>query len=339
MNKRAEVEQQTQARKVRILAAGGLAIAGVWLVIGLAALWNLPLIGSLVAAMTTLLIGWLILHCQQFPAASVITEYVEVTVESEAQTQPTTLDKDESLLTAITDNHSLCEQISMQSQQGADRLSEVLLGMEKARELAGYSGQRVEQSYESMQNSQEAIGFLAEHIHSVGEVFSQLARQSDEIAFIVVKIQDIAKQTNLLALNASIEAARAGDHGKGFAVVANEVRQLAGSANASSEEIAIIVRQLKQTSADAGEGMQSAVVSCEDCMTQSTIALDAMEEIKQGAKERTTIVADIYQKLLGQQRILSDIDAILQQQQTGINAVADEFDDGQANARGMRRAG
>jgi len=44
----------------------------------------------------------------------------------------------------------------------------------------------------------------------------------------------IVKQVVIVALNASIEAARAGERGRGFAVVANEMRILAGRAEALS---------------------------------------------------------------------------------------------------------
>lgn len=73
-------------------------------------------------------------------------------------------------------------------------------------------------------------------------ILEEKSQQMDEILSVIVAISE---QTNLLALNASIEAARAGEVGKGFAVVANEVKTLAESSKASSDDISNIIHEFK----------------------------------------------------------------------------------------------
>jgi methyl-accepting chemotaxis protein len=79
-------------------------------------------------------------------------------------------------------------------------------------------------------------------------------------------ISGIAEQTNLLALNATIEAARAGAAGRGFAVVAQEVKELAGQAARSTEEI-------RQQVAQIDEATRLAVASVMD-MTEGVGRID-----------------------------------------------------------------
>lgn len=99
-----------------------------------------------------------------------------------------------------------------------------------------------------------------------------------EIGRVVDVIAGLANQTNLLTLNATIEAARVGELGRGFGVVAEDVKNLAKSSAAASEQINDHVRSIAAGTNTAVEGIASiseAVTQIDN--TQSAIAA-AVEE-------------------------------------------------------------
>ncbi|MBQ0731072.1 MAG: methyl-accepting chemotaxis protein [Oleispira antarctica] len=108
---------------------------------------------------------------------------------------------------------------------------------------------------------------------------SELSTQVEGIYGILQTIQGIAEQTNLLALNAAIEAARAGEQGRGFAVVADEVRNLAGKTQQSTEEIQQMIEGLKKS---ADRSMKA--------MTQSSTATKSLSESFKQANEEILVL-------------------------------------------------
>lgn len=102
---------------------------------------------------------------------------------------------------------------------------------------------------------------------------SALEQKSKAIEIAILSINEIADQTNLLSLNASIEAARAGDSGKGFAVIAAEIRDLANKSIESAKQIELVVKEIKQQTADTVITAKKAedIVQAQDFIVKDTI--------------------------------------------------------------------
>jgi methyl-accepting chemotaxis protein len=105
--------------------------------------------------------------------------------------------------------------------------------------------QLVEEGRQTISSAQEKLEVVKNNTLSNNQVIDQLATKSNQVENILGIISQIATQTNLLALNAAIEAARAGELGRGFAVVADEVRKLAEHAMTSTNDIALILEDIK----------------------------------------------------------------------------------------------
>jgi len=136
---------------------------------------------------------------------------------------------------------------------------------------------------------------------------SELSSQVEGIYGILQTIQGIAEQTNLLALNAAIEAARAGEQGRGFAVVADEVRNLAGKTQQSTEEIHNMIEGLKKSadrSMNAMTQSSDATHSLSDSFKQANEEILALfnrlelvnnmnAQIATASEEQTQVITDI----------------------------------------------
>ena len=109
------------------------------------------------------------------------------------------------------------------------------------------------------------------------ETVARLGTSGRTIGGVVQTIAGVARQTNLLALNATIEAARAGEAGKGFAVVAHEVKDLARSTSAATEDIARTIDSIQADTAAAVEAIgriQATIAQIRDISNSIASAVD-----------------------------------------------------------------
>lgn len=167
---------------------------------------------------------------------------------------------------------SSLEQISVQTQQNAERATEA--------------------SKIALMAKNDAVEGI-DHMQVMLKAMDDINEASANISKIIKVIDDIAFQTNILALNAAVEAARAGQHGKGFAVVAEEVRTLAArSANAAKETTTLIEGSIKKAEGGtkiAGETADSLKKIAEGVTT----AANLVEQLAVASNEQSAGIAQI----------------------------------------------
>ena len=167
--------------------------------------------------------------------------------------------------------------------------------------------QRVEAALEENSSHMRAMSAQMEKVRKEIEgehkVFAILQEQIEKVATVTDQITSIASSTKMLALNASIEAARAGASGAGFAVVASKVQDLAVDSNRCSDQVVLIVDQMKEQIAKTAEELKSSVAAIED----SAATLAGLES---GSKSLATQFIGLYKNIEEQNNNIQEIDAI-----------------------------
>lgn len=137
------------------------------------------------------------------------------------------------------------------------------------------------------------ISLLVNDVSNAAVQLAKLRSSSDNIQRITEVITSVAAQTNLLALNAAIEAARAGEQGRGFAVVADEVRSLAGKTATATQDIAVMladIRDQSQHTATQMEGLQHTGQQVQQQLVQVTAGFtDINQQISNASKTLSSV--------------------------------------------------
>jgi methyl-accepting chemotaxis protein len=179
--------------------------------------------------------------------------------------------------------------------------------------------------------------------HSVTEARTtneQMVRLTDtvqEIGEIVNLIRNIAGQTNLLALNATIEAARAGEAGRGFAVVASEVKSLAVQTAKATEQIAVQIEAVQNSTRFAVEAIRRNTERMREIDGYTSAVAHALEQQDSATDEISHNVSNAAEGAKVMVAVLGEVTSAVNDTQSAASKVLEASESVEAAAAGLQR--
>ncbi len=232
--------------------------------------------------------------------ASTTEDLSHATTEQAASLQETSASIEEinSMIQNNTENAKKAALISGNSVSSAERGKEV-----------------INQMIKTINDINASNNGIAEQINKTNEEIANIVLIINDIGAKTKVINDIVFQTKLLSFNASVEAARAGEQGKGFAVVAEEVGNLAAMSGTAALEITNM--------------LDGSIKTVEEIVKNSK---DKIEKLVQEGKEKVTtgtrvaeecegVFSEILTNISDVSKMVSEISGASQEQGQGVSEI------------------
>lgn len=214
------------------------------------------------------------------------------------------------MTTSITNIAASTSDLAQQTQQAileVNKSTDLLQDVTQKTQVSKQLSQKTIQDALEGQQAVEEVMTSMESIQQTNldafETITQFEQQTQDIGTILDVIDEVTEQSSMLALNASIIAAQAGASGRGFAVIADEMKNLANRVNASTKNIAAIVKVVEDETKRVVKKIHASTTVIDQGVKRTEQARVGLENIFASAQRSSGVVSEI-------------ADAIKQMQQT-----------------------